>query len=180
MKKNILPVISAAFIFTILLAGCGGFQTPTAVVVTATVEPATPTLTSTPDPCAQQNIHDAVDKVHQHMREFDDAAILASSIPRDQLNSSIADLQRIRREAEDEIIPSCLSDLKRFQIQHMNSVIDTLIAFLRGSEQQTLDQGIALARQQHDQYILELARLLGITPVPATVVIVVPSQTPTP
>jgi hypothetical protein len=39
------------------------------------------------------------------MREFDDASILASKMPREQLSGSIAGLQRIRREAEDEQSP---------------------------------------------------------------------------
>ena len=113
------------------------------------------------------------------MREFDDAAILASNMPREQLSGSIADLQRIRREAEDEQTPGCLANLKAFQVQHMNSVITTLIAFMAGTDQQSLDQGIAIARDQHDQYTLELARLLGLTVVPATAP-VLPLETPTP
>ena len=182
MKNIILFILPSTLILTILIAGCGNTQTPPA---TATKEPATlsvtliPTVSSTPDPCAPENIQAEVDKVHRHMREFDDASILASSTPRDQLNNSIADLQRIRRESEDEKIPACLQTLKQYQIQHMNSVIDTLIAFISGSDQTVLDQGIAIARQQHDQYTLELARILGITVVPAATV-VVPSQTPTP
>lgn len=115
------------------------------------------------------------------MREFDDASILASNMPREQLSSSIADLQRIRREAEDELIPNCLLTLKMHQIEHMNSVIDTLVAFMGGTDQQTLEQGIATARQQHDDYTLELARLLGLTVVPATVpVLNTPAETATP
>ena len=113
------------------------------------------------------------------MREFDDASILASCTPRDQLSSAIADLQRIRRAAEDEVTVSCLANLKSYQIQHMNSVIDTLVAFLSGTEQAVLDQGIAIARQQHDQYTLELARILGLTVVPATAA-PLPTQTPAP
>jgi hypothetical protein len=61
----------------------------------------------------------------------------------------------------------------------MNSVIDTLVAFLSGTDQAIIDQGIAIARQQHDQYTLELARILGITVVPATPA-PLPTQTPTP
>jgi hypothetical protein len=113
------------------------------------------------------------------MREFDDASILASNMPREQLSASIADLQRIRRESEDEEIPECLTGLKSIQVQHMNSVINTLIAFMGGTDQQTLDQGISLARQQHDQYTLELARVLGLTVVPATMP-PAPTETPTP
>jgi hypothetical protein len=113
------------------------------------------------------------------MREFDDASILASNMPREQLSSAIADLQRIRREAEDEQTPACLTNLKQIEVQHMNTVINTLIVFMGGTDQQTLDQGIALARQQHDQYTLELARILGLTVVPATMP-PAPSATATP
>ena len=183
MKKIILPLI---FILTMLMAGCGANQQPPPSAIAIPEETATPVptntiaITTTADLCAADHIKAEVDRVHRHMREFDDASILASSMPRDQLSTSIADLQRIRREAEDETVPACLENLRNFQIQHMNSVIETLLAFVRGnSDQAVLNQAIALAGQQHDQYILELARLLGITPVPGTAV-AVPSATPTP
>ncbi len=113
------------------------------------------------------------------MREFDDASTLASSTPREQLNDAIANLQRIRREAEDEPVPPCLTNLQKYQVDHMNSVISTLIAFLGGADKQTLEPGIAQAQQQHDQYTLEFARLLGLTVEPASPPPAV-SETPTP
>jgi hypothetical protein len=113
------------------------------------------------------------------MREFDDASMLAASVQRDQLSTAIANLQRIRRDAEDLKIPPCLKTLKSYQITHMNTVINTLIAFLGGTDQKAVNQGIAQARQQHDQYTLELARLLGITVVPADTPITT-DQTPEP
>jgi len=188
---------SFMFSLTILLAACGTMVTPPPVqnnpspetqyivvtatqpetqyiVVTATLLP----VTDTPDPCASENIEMEVQKVHAYMREFDDASTLAASRPREELSASIADLQRIRREAEDQPTPPCLATLKTYQVSHMNSVINTLISFMGGADQATVDQGIALARDQHDQYTLELARLLGITVEPASVV--TPEQTPTP
>ncbi|GAB4444208.1 MAG: hypothetical protein OHK0041_00200 [Anaerolineales bacterium] len=145
------------------------------IVVTATPPPAT----STPDPCAPENIEAEVQKIHAYMREFDDASTLAASRPRQELAASIADLQRIRRNAEDQPTPSCLATLKLYQVSHMNTVINTLIAFMGGADQTAVDQGIALARDQHDRYTLELARLLGLTVEPATSIIA-PSQTPSP
>jgi hypothetical protein len=114
------------------------------------------------------------------MREFDDASVLASKLPRDQLTDSVADLQRIRREAEDEQVPACLTNLRKYQVDHMNSVISTLLVFIGGTDTTTLEQGIAIARQQHDQYTLELARLLGLTVVPGTPVTGTPGGTATP
>ena len=113
------------------------------------------------------------------MREFDDASTLASSTPREQLNDSIANLQRIRREAEDEAVPACLTDLQKYQVDHMNTVISTLITFIGGADKQALEPGIAQAKQLHDQYTLEFARLLGLTVVPASPPAEA-SETPTP
>lgn len=186
MKKIFLRYTAILFLM-ILLAGCGNpsatsevTATVAAVEATSTVSSAsTAEVTTTLDPCSRPQLETEVQKVHKHMREFDDASILASNMPREQLSTAIADLQRIRREAEDEQTPGCLMNLKAIQVQHMNSVINTLIAFMGGTDQQTLDQGISLARQQHDEYTLELARLLGLTVVPATLP-PAPSATVTP
>ena len=184
MQKNLSYAIFLIIVSALIVAGCGSnptaapAETPTQEEVAASP---TTSDSSTPDPCVSPQIDKEVQKVHKHMREFDDASILASNMPREQLSGSIADLQRIRREAEDESIPDCLTNLKTYQVDHMNSVINTLVAFVGGTDQQTLEQGIGIARQQHDQYTLELARLLGLTVVPATVpVISTPAETPTP
>lgn len=188
MKKSVL-CSTAILVLIMILAGCGNppatsapaaTETEVEAEATSTEEVSSPVpITSTLDPCSRPQLETEVQKVHSHMREFDDASILASNMPREQLSTSIADLQRIRREAEDEEIPGCLANLKAIQVQHMNSVINTLIAFMGGTDQQTLDQGISLARQQHDEYTLELAGLLGLTVVPATLP-PAPSATPTP
>lgn len=185
MKRNIL----SALIPVILILAAAGCGTPPAtapvseseaapIQVDATSSPSTST-SSTPDPCSLPQLEVEVQEVHGHMREFDDAAILASNVPREQLSTSIADLQRIRREAEDEPIPACLTQLKAYQVDHMNTVISTLVAFMGGTDQQTLDRGITRAREQHDQYTLELARVLGLTVVAVTPASA-PSATATP
>jgi hypothetical protein len=202
MKKERLPFVLSILILVIVLSGCGGNVPATstdAIVSTAasteeSVSTEAASASTTPDLCISPQIEAEAQRVHKHMREFDDASTLASSVPQAQLNISIADLQRIRREAEDEEVPPCLADLKSYQLNHMNSVINTLLAFLRSrdplaidcadiqanTEEQTVCQNIAFARQQHDQYLVELARLLGLTVVPATAGPTVPAETPTP
>jgi hypothetical protein len=181
MKKHSQLIVGLALALVVFLSACGT-NAPAVGNTPAPIASDTPsalpvTLTNTPDPCAPENIEAEVQKVHKFMREFDDASSLAASRPREELASAISDLQEIRRNAEDQVIPYCLGDLKTYQVSHMNSVINTLIAFMGGSDQQVVDQGIALAREQHDQYTLELARLLGLTIEPATVV---PVETATP
>jgi hypothetical protein len=176
-------------VLSLVLAACGTVApTPITeyIVVTATMPPVTITvppaavpITVTADPCAPENIEMAVQEIHSFTREFDDASTVAASRPREQLADSIANLQRIRRDAEDQITPNCLATLKTYQVSHMNSVINTLVAFMGGADQESVDQGIALARQQHDRYTIELARVLGITMVPAASE-PAPTLTPTP
>jgi hypothetical protein len=203
MKKEFLPFFLLILVFAIILSGCGGNIPATstdAIVSTsaATQEPVSTDAASastTPDLCISPQIEAEAQKVQKHMREFDDASVLASSVPQAQLSSSIADLQRIRREADDEPVPPCLASLKNYQISHMNSVISTLLAFMRSkdplaidcvdiqsnTEEEAVCQNIALARQQHDQYLLELARILGLTVMPATPgAVTPPAETPTP
>lgn len=182
MKRFFQLIIPSALILTILLAGCGNNNTtPTTVPNATATNTAIPTITITPDPCAPGSIELEVDKVHKHMREFDDASLLAANVARDKISDAIANLQRIRREAEDQPIPNCLANLKTYQIAHMNSVINTLISFMGSGDQQSVDQGISIARQQHDQYTLELARVLGLTIVTATAPAVDATlQSPTP
>jgi hypothetical protein len=173
--------------FALILAACGTVApTPITeyIVVTATMPTVSntesaATITVTTDPCAPENIKTAVQEVHKLMREFDDASTLAASRPREELADSIANLQRIRRGAEEQPTPACLAALKTYQVSHMNAVINTLIGFMGGANQESVDQGIAVAKEQHDKYTLELARVLGITMVPATPN-VVPTETPSP
>lgn len=182
-------------VIAIVLAGCGGAPVTPAATNTEQAGPSSASETSaisssaepdlgsstTPDICSTELIEAEVQKVHRHMREFDDASILASKMPREELSEPIAGLQRIRREAEDEEIPACLINLKTHQVDHMNSVIGTLIAFIGGADRAALEQSILIAREQHDRYTLELARLLGLTVVPATVpVLGTPDGTSTP
>jgi hypothetical protein len=172
---------SLLLLLAVLLTACGTSTSPVVetqyIVVTSTILP-TSTITNTPDPCAPENLQAEVQKVHKYMRQFDDASTLAASSPRDGLANSIAGLQQIRRDAEDQPIPSCLATLKTYQISHMNSVINTLVSFMGGADKATVDRGIALSREQHDKYTLELARLLGVTVEPA--VTVTPEQTLSP
>ncbi len=69
-------------------------------------------------------------------------------------------------EAEDSQIPTCLGALKTHQLNHMNLMIQTLIALVGGASQEELNAGLENARKEHDLYSLEIVRLLGITLAP--------------
>jgi hypothetical protein len=62
-----------------------------------------------------------------------------------------------------------MTKLKEYQLAHMNVVVQTLLAFMSNADAQLINSGIGQAQQIHNQYDLEMARLLGVTlAVPAT------------
>jgi len=126
------------------------------------------TGTSADDPCSSENLPTTVRGLNDLMREFDNAAQLVSNTPAQQLPTIISKLQRIRRNAEDTQIPACLGQLKTHQLNHMNLMIQTLIAFVGGASKEELNAGLENARKEHDLYSLEIVRLLGITLAPVT------------
>jgi hypothetical protein len=153
-------------ILSVLLTACGAGEStevPTEAVVVAT---------STPDLCSAENLPAEVAKVNDLMREFDDYSSLASNTQQSQLIQLIPDMQRILRDAEDLQVPPCLVTLKKLELAHMNLVIQTLMAFMNSADVQMINAGIAQARELHQKYDLEIARLLGIT------LVVPPTRTP--
>lgn len=135
----------------------------------AQVETPFPTTSQDEDPCSPQTLPTTVQPINDLMREFEDASQLASNTPTQQLPQVISDLQQIRRSAEDLQIPVCLTTLKTYQLNHMNLMIQTLLAFVGGANQEELTNGLEMARKERDLYSLEIIRLLGVTLAPITV-----------
>lgn len=158
MKTKIAFTLLMLLPALVLLGGCSQALVP--------IPPAANAAITTPDPCTTENLPGEVGKINSIMQEFDTAAVIAASTPREQLTDSIAALQRIRRNAEDLPTPDCLKTLKETQLAHMNIVIETLISFIDNANQESIDQGILLARQLHNQYLVEMAKLLGVTVAP--------------
>ncbi len=156
--KKLSRLLFLLIAFSLVLSACGG---------EADLPPTPIPPTATPDPCSPALLPASVTPVNALMREFDDAAQLAAQTPRDQLVLIIPSLQEIRRRAEDQEVPYCLATLKALQVTHMNTVINTLMAFLGGADVNILVQGIAQARLQREDYNRELARLTGVTYEPA-------------
>ncbi|MFZ5821082.1 MAG: hypothetical protein ACOYYJ_14395 [Chloroflexota bacterium] len=155
MKKPLLSLTMGLLLF---LAACSAPATASPAPLTAI-----PAATSTPDRCSPENLFAEAETIHALMREFDDYAILASNTPQAQLVHVIPELQRVRRAAEDVSPPGCLRNLHRLQLLHMNTVIETLVAFLSSSDAELVNAGIAQARQYHDAYDAELSAALGVT-----------------
>lgn len=164
-------IVAAALLLPcFLLAACQSAPTPTSapVLIPVPTEVLAEQPSPTPDPCAPPYVQILAQRVHAHMREFDDASTLAASLPVTSLPNAVSEMQRIRRAAEDEMIPSCLEGIRQVQISHMNAVINTFLAMMNGSPAEELQKSITAARSLHDEYITQLAVVLGATaPAPA-------------
>jgi hypothetical protein len=189
MKKILF--VNLVFAFSFALFSCGPSQaellaqtsvaetaivaswtdTPTSTPSLTPTETETPTLTPTPtptpDPCAPENLVAAVQEIDDLQIRFDDLSLLASNLPRDKVSAKITEMQELLQTATDQKAAPCLDALKEHQLKHMSFVIDTLIAFIGGADQQELRTGINQAGEEHRQYVAELTSLLGITPTPA-------------
>jgi hypothetical protein len=150
-------------LFLLFVSACGNQPVPTQAPITTSAATA-----SRVDKCSAENLPSTVEGINDLMREFDEASQLASTLPAQQLPDVISDLQRIRRATEDIQIPVCLTALKTHQLNHMNVMIQTLISFVGGADQEGLKNGLEAARKEHDLYSLEIVRLLGITLEPIT------------
>jgi predicted component of type VI protein secretion system len=105
------------------------------------------------------------------MIKFDKLSTDAAQSQREDLPDKIIELEDLLQAAKDQQVAPCLQTLKDHQLKHMQLVIDTLHAFLDGADKKTLDDMIQQARDEHDAYALELARLLKldiatVTPTP--------------
>jgi hypothetical protein len=187
MKKILF--MNLVFAFNFALFSCGpsqaelATQTSVAETTIASSWTATPTLTptrtltptptetevptSTPDPCTPENLAAAVKEIDDLQIRFDAMSLVASNLPRDQVSAKITEMQELLQTATDQNAPPCLDALKEHQLKHMSFVIDTLIAFVGGADQQELIKGINQAGEEHRQYVTELTSLLGITPTPS-------------
>lgn len=161
--------------------------------------PPTPTTTPspTPDPCGPGNIERTIMEFDKLSREFNDAFVLAQNTPAVQLAPGITEMQRIRRSAEDYSVPTCLEDLKNYQLGFMNTAIGaTMVLFssFSGDASQAMtqeqvesiiklvNQRMYEASQFSVQYTTEMAGLLGVTltPFPTPEVPAVPQSTVSP
>lgn len=132
-----------------------------------------PLPTFTPDPCSPENVKPIALEINRHARAFDDLSVLAQNTPRENLAPIISQLQDIRRQAEDFVGPACVAKLQEYQLSYMNMFINTLVGLysslttqLTDNDVNMINQGMAQAVEYHNQYLIELARLLGVTLAP--------------
>lgn len=117
--------------------------------------------TATYDACAVEIVRPEVERMHALMLEFYDASALASQTPPDKLILVIPSLQEIRRRTDAVKVSECLKTLKELEVSHMNTVINTMLAFMSNADAELLVEGVVQARLLNEEYRKEKARLLG-------------------
>lgn len=138
------------------------------------------TPSSTPNPCAPNQIGKEIDKINELMRAFDDATFIANLTDQKLLAQPIMEMQAIRRQVENLEMPSCLKNLQVSAISYMNMVINYLAHFMGGISQEQINAEIAASQNLRIAYEEEIARQIGATYVPPPTRIPVTPATPKP
>ena len=119
-------------LYVIFLATLSALAACTAASIppTPTLIP-TPTAPPTPDPIAL--CADYIDQYDLLLDRFYDAGSIADSTARVSLAEPVADLQEIRRELDalSDDLPPCADDIHTTTLAYMNSVIESILMFMR-------------------------------------------------
>ncbi len=166
MKSTLLSC--SLLSMSLLLAACGAkapSSTPVATTAAGTAAPSVPSVTpsATPDLCAQASLPESVKIVNTYVHQFDNYSSLSVQVPASQLPQLIASMKGIRQALGDQGVPPCLTSLKHYALQYMDTVIQTVTGFQAKPDINALNAGIEQARKYNDQYAGELASLLGVT-----------------
>jgi hypothetical protein len=116
------------------------------------------------DLCAPDNVATSAAPILELMTKFDDGSDLAANTPLEQLTGPIADLQAVRRDAENLAVPECLLPLKLAQVDYMNSVIDTMLMFLSMEQEEVIMVGIEITDELRAFYEDLVIEIIGETP----------------
>jgi hypothetical protein len=184
MKRN-LPMILIVAVLSLILVLSLVFSAASFALrqPTSTPEPTiislptnTPAPTNTPDACSPEGIPQQVERLHALTREFDDTFGLAQTLRIDETVSLVQDMQRTKRNAEDQNVPACLAKLKEYQLLYMNAGIEVFTTvYAITSSNPNLNQNqlnsvtiplLENVLSAGKLYVDEQSKLMGWTPVP--------------
>ncbi len=115
--------------------------------------------TPTPDPCSAGEIERYLDAIRDVSRRFDDAVALANTTPRGSLPPVIADLQEIRRDAEDLDVPGCADKAKNALVRYMDGIVDAFLLFLGNRPDSDVNEAFTEATDLLDAYLEAIAEV---------------------
>jgi hypothetical protein len=136
MKKTIVFLLLA----TIFISSCSliasGAQDATPLVSTPTMMPA-----ATPDPCAPENLEDALQPLIDLINIYRDTAIVASVTNQSMMTIPLLELQENRRAVQNFDVPECQEQLKAAALEYMVASFNVFGAF---ATHQTEEEKIAI------------------------------------
>jgi hypothetical protein len=113
--------------------------------------------TPTPDECSPDSEH--IEALRDVEERFADAVSLAGSTPRISLSEPIANLQEIRRDAEDLEVPSCLEDAHAQLIEYMDAYVEAYLSFLSDADDAIVQVLFRMGDTAYNEYAAELNAL---------------------
>jgi hypothetical protein len=134
--------LAALLIASLLLAGCG-----------------VPAIVAS---CSEQS-KPFLDQIQPLARKWDDANKLASQTPRMQLAVQIANLQAVRREAQDLKPPECAKPVHDALVGSMDATIQGFLDFMSQKPDATVQVNFTKANEQMIAFTKALAVVQGLS-----------------
>jgi hypothetical protein len=140
---NTLKVIALTVLLSLILGACGMLG---------------PAATPTPASCGAQS-REWLTSINDLLGVWDDANSLASSTPRSSLATQIAELQKIRRDAEKLIPPACAQKVHTNLITYMDHTITGYTFFLQQEIEATVNAKFQQAKGFLDLFAEDYSNL---------------------
>lgn len=116
------------------------------------------------DFCHPNKVSLAADQLIDFNDRWADIMALAVSVDRDALVLQVDRLQKIRRDAKAVETPACLQEAKTSLVDGMGSHIDGLLAYIRGSTVEEVNNYISLGNLEMNYFADEVERLQKCAP----------------
>jgi len=132
-----------------------------------TPAPILPAATATLDACDPAIIASVIQPMNELMLQFDDYATLAQYRDKSELPRIVANMQSMQELSQQLIPPACLQTLHDHQLAYMDATMSTLLEFQKADPSTgTIATAVVDAQRYHQEYVLELNRLLAVAATP--------------
>lgn len=114
--------------------------------------------------CPSDEVEIAIDEMESLAEEWDDAYAIASSTSRMALSGPIGDMQEIKREVGDMVVPPCLESSVVNLEKSMEFTINGFIAFLGQEDDDDVVYYFDMANKFQDNWSDDIAEIMECLP----------------
>jgi hypothetical protein len=115
-------------------------------------------------PCGINRLQASSKAISSLLTRFSDELQVANSTPRMSLAGPVSNLQQIKRETDDLVVPACLDMAKGYAVGSMVDGINGFIAFMGQEDNSVVTSHLNSATSQAQYFQDELVRVQACAP----------------